>query len=122
MRKPISEPQPGSQNASRLSSAVTPSGAAAAGTRGLRASCLAVELREQILSGAYPAGTDLPGIKAMGVARRLSSSTVHRAYRCFANGVSSTERPTSEHGLQWPQFGAQAEPRSDPDPHPVAEP
>ncbi len=41
---------------------------------------LAIELREQILAGVYPPGTDLPGIKALGIERGISSSTVHRAY------------------------------------------
>ena len=41
---------------------------------------LAVELRRQILAGDYAVGTDLPGVKAMGEERGVSSSTVQRAY------------------------------------------
>lgn len=41
---------------------------------------LAVELRQQILDGAYANGEYLPGNKALGRERGLSSSTVHRAY------------------------------------------
>lgn len=41
---------------------------------------LAIELRQQILDGAYADGEHLPGNKALGRERGLSSSTVHRAY------------------------------------------
>jgi len=41
---------------------------------------LAVELRERILCGQYAVGCYLPGIKALAVERRLSPSTVKRAF------------------------------------------
>jgi DNA-binding FadR family transcriptional regulator len=41
---------------------------------------LAVELREQIVSGAIPVGGNLPGIKQLARERGVSPSTVHRAF------------------------------------------
>ena len=41
---------------------------------------LAVELRAKILNGEYGAGSHLPGVKALAAERKLSSSTVKRAF------------------------------------------